>query len=232
MPPACCAPSVRPWNALSKETMTFLARPPDFTPCVRHSLMAHLDGFRAGGEQEDLLQRLGQNGDQLFDQARADLAGEAIIGEQVRGGLRGDGVHDLLAAVAGVGDQHAGGPVDPLVAPGVEDLEAFGAMPDDGRLAAHGDGLVGVQALQDGQRLGHRQIRHDAAEGRLHARDGRGDETVFFGHNPAPLYSPVLCFTVASGTPARRPGQPHRIAISKPPLMPIDRSCPRPKLYS
>src|ERR1022692_2675849 len=68
-----------------------------------------LDGVRAGGEQEDLLQRLGKNGDELFDQARADLAREAIVGEQARGSLRGDGVHDLLAAVAGVGDQHAGG---------------------------------------------------------------------------------------------------------------------------
>ena len=106
--------------------------------------MARLDGFRAGGQQEDLLQRLRQNGDQLFDQACADLAREAIVGEQVRGSLRGDGVHDLLAAVAGVRNQHAGGPVHPLVAPGVEDLEAFRAMPDDGRLAAHGDGLAGV----------------------------------------------------------------------------------------
>ena len=49
---------------------------------------AQLDGalhrFRAGGQQEDLLQRLGQNGDELFHQARADLARKAIVGEQVR----------------------------------------------------------------------------------------------------------------------------------------------------
>src|ERR1035437_4729616 len=41
MPPACCAPSVRPWKDLSKDTITFVERPPDFTQCVRHSLMAH-----------------------------------------------------------------------------------------------------------------------------------------------------------------------------------------------
>src|ERR1039458_2030826 len=162
--------------------MTFWERPPDFTPCVRHSLMAHSTASEPVVSRRTFFSGSGR--------MEASFSGRRE-GARVRGSLRGDGVHDLLAAVAGVGDQHAGGPVHPLVAPGVEDLEAFGAVPDNGRLAAHGDGLAGVEALQDGQRLGYRQIRHDPAEGRLDARDGPGDEAVFSDHNLATLYSPV-----------------------------------------
>ena len=107
-----------------------------------------LHGFRAGGQQEDFLQRRGQNGGQLFHQARADFTRKAIIREQTRVGLRRDGVHNLLPAMAGVGDQHPGGPIDPLVAPSIENLKAFGAIPDNGRLPAHCDRFVCVQALQ------------------------------------------------------------------------------------
>src|SRR5205814_335686 len=41
-------------------------------------------GFRAGGEQEDFFQRIRQNRNQLFDETRADLAGEVEIREQLR----------------------------------------------------------------------------------------------------------------------------------------------------
>ena len=40
MPPASCAPIVRPWNALRKETITRLAGPCRRSPQVLASLMA------------------------------------------------------------------------------------------------------------------------------------------------------------------------------------------------
>jgi hypothetical protein len=68
--------------------------------------------------------------------------------------LFGDGVGDLFAAMAGIGDQYAARPIDPLIAPGVGDLVALRAVPDYRRLPAHGARLVLVKLLQDGERFG------------------------------------------------------------------------------
>ena len=124
----------------------------------------------------------GRMADERLHQARADLAREAVIGQQLRLRLPRDRVDDLLAAVAGVGDQHAGRPVDPLVAPGVVNLEAFGVVPDDGRLAAHGDRLVLIKPLENRNRFRRGDIGDDPAEGRFHAGNAFGDEVEFSGH--------------------------------------------------
>jgi hypothetical protein len=117
-----------------------LAAPAAFTPWARHSLMAHSTVSEPVVSRNTFFSGSGSRSEKLLHQPRADFAGEAIVGEQAGGACAAIGVGDLLAAVAGVGDQHAGGPVDPLVAPGVVHLEALGAMPDDGRLPAHGHG--------------------------------------------------------------------------------------------
>jgi hypothetical protein len=75
--------------------------------------------------------------------------------------LPGDGADDFLTAVSGVGYEDSGGPVDPAVAVGVEDLEAFGALPDDRGLALHGEGFQTVEFVQQRQGLGDGYGRHD-----------------------------------------------------------------------
>ncbi|MGC4052521.1 MAG: hypothetical protein QM757_24585 [Paludibaculum sp.] len=110
-----------------------------------------LDSLGAGGEQKDLLQRLRHEADEAFAEFGANGGGEAVVREQSVLRLGADRVGDLFAAVAGVGDEDAGRPVEPLVAPGVVDLEAFGAVPDDGRLAGHGAQLEVVQLLENGE---------------------------------------------------------------------------------
>src|SRR5260370_12698957 len=139
-------------------------------------------GLGAGGEQENFLERFGQNRSQLFHQARADFAGEAIVGEEL--GLRRlrDRLDDFAGAMAGVGNQHARGPVDPLVAVGVVDLESLGAVTHDGGLAAHGDGLVLVEPLENRDGLRRGQFGDDAAVSRFDARDALGNEIEFSGH--------------------------------------------------
>ena len=44
----------------------------------------------------------------------------------------------------------------------VPDLEAFGAIPDHGRLALHGARLILTQSLQQRERFRHREVRHNA----------------------------------------------------------------------
>ena len=110
------------------------------------------DGFRAGGQQKHLLERLRQQARQPFHQLRALQVGEAVTSEQTLGGLAADGVANFLAAVAGVGDQHARGPVDPAVAERVVNLKAGGMIPQNRRLAAHGQRLPARQRLERRQR--------------------------------------------------------------------------------
>ena len=64
--------------------------------------------------------------------------------------LRLDGVDDLLAAMADVGDQDAAREVEPAIATGVIHLEAFGAVPDHQRLASHGAEFVPGELFKDG----------------------------------------------------------------------------------
>ena len=66
-------------------------------------------------------------------------------------GLAGDGVDDFGAAVAGVGGEDSGGPVEPAVAPGVVNLEAFGAVPDNGGMVVEGAGFKLLEAFEEGQ---------------------------------------------------------------------------------
>src|SRR5439155_25301625 len=83
----------------------------------------------------------------------------------------------------GVGDEHAARPVDPLVAPGIVDLEAFRVVPHDGRLAAHGDRLIGVELFQNRKRLRYRNLRPDFAKWRVHPGDTFWGKAKFFGHD-------------------------------------------------
>ena len=52
------------------------------------------------------------------------------------------------------------------------------AIPNHGRLALHGDGLAGVECLQNRDRFGHRKRSDDAPVFGLDPRDGAGDEVV------------------------------------------------------
>ena len=101
--------------------------------------------------------------------------------------LRHDRVDDLLAAVAGVGDQHAARPVDPAVAVRIVNLEALGMVPDDGRLAAHGHRLDAFQNFERGNGARRRNLRHNAPVLRLYAGDPLGYEFVCFRHGILPL---------------------------------------------
>lgn len=141
------------------------------------------DGFRADGEEEDLLMRLWHEVRETLDEVGADFVGEAVVGEEAVLGLFDDGVDDFGAAVAGVGDEDAGGPIDPLVAPFVFDGRVEGGIPYDGGLALHGGGLEGGELFEDGDGFGDGEIGNDAAEGGFDAGYGAGDEVVGSSHN-------------------------------------------------
>ena len=114
-------------------------------------LDAVLGCFRAGGEQEDLVALgRGQAGQQL------DQLGPSLMGKDVRaeeGTLHHllEGAHDLGMPVADVGDEHPGGPVQPLVPPRVIDAPSLRMVDDKGRLALHGGRLEPFQRLEDGK---------------------------------------------------------------------------------
>jgi len=88
--------------------------------------------------------------------------------------LLDDGVHDRLAAVAGVSDQHAAGPVNPPVAPPILHERAVAALPDHRRHTLHGLRLVAAHFFQDRQRLRRRHLGPDAAETRGDFWNGDG----------------------------------------------------------
>jgi hypothetical protein len=81
-----------------------------------------------------------------------------------------------------VGDQYAARPIDPAIAPGVGNLKSFSAVPHDGWLALHGNGLVAMQAFDNGKGIRRRKRRDDLAKGRIHARDGARVEIKLAGH--------------------------------------------------
>ena len=140
------------------------------------------DGFRAGGQQEHFLERLRQQPGEPLDQLCALQVGEAVAGEQTLGGLAADGVADFLAAVAGVRDQHARGPVDPAVAESVVNLEARGMIPQDRRLAAHGQRFPTRQRFEYRQRAGGRNLGLNAPQWRVDVRNAFRCEVVIFSH--------------------------------------------------
>ena len=142
-----------------------------------------LDGFGADGEEEDFFVGLRHEIGEAFHEVGADFVGEAVVGEEAVLGLFNDGVDDFGAAVAGVGDKDAGGPIDPLVAPLVFDRSVDGGIPDDGGLALHGGGLEGGELFEDGDGFGDWEIGDDAAEGGFDTEYGAGDEVVGSSHN-------------------------------------------------
>src|SRR5262245_22282686 len=84
--------------------------------------------------------------------------------------------------MTGVGDQDPGGPVDPLVAATVVDLQAFGVIPYDRWLAAHGHRFVGIEAFEDGSGCGGRYCGDDAPVGRFDPWYAFRNEVKFSGH--------------------------------------------------
>ena len=105
-------------------------------------LQGAFGGLGTRGKQKAFIQSCGGNLDELLHQTGTPLGGKAVVMEQTFFCLLDDGVHDFRMAVADVGDQHARAPVQPLIAVAVVDLESFGAVPDNRRLAAHGARLV------------------------------------------------------------------------------------------
>ena len=183
MPPACCAPSVRPWKALSNETITFLARPPDLTPCVRHSLMAHSTASEAGGEQENLLQRLGQKrGQPLHQLARGSRWGSSSWSAAAR----------RPGATMASAISRRPWPALAISTPDDQSIHCCprrrrpGSLPRDATRPAAVRAWrlvrtrVGAPISAATQAPGQPVPR--SAERRLHARHGVRDETVFFGH--------------------------------------------------
>ena len=161
MPPAICAPSVRPWKAFWKVTMVIFASPATFRPQVRASLIAHSQASAPVVSRKTLSSPCGATAASCSTSSRANLRGEAVVVHQAVLDLVQNRLADPRMVVAGVGHQHAGGPVQPHVAPAVVDLDAFGPVPDHRRLAAHRDGLEPPQPLQDGDRLGHGDLGDD-----------------------------------------------------------------------
>ena len=147
-----------------------LVPPAGLEPVGAAQLHGALHRLGARSQQEDLLQWRRQQGGQLLHQAAANLAWEAVVGKQPVLGLGADGLHDLGAAVTGVGDQHAAGPVEPAVSPAIVNIHTLGAVPHHRRLALHGYRFGGVEALQYGNRLGNRNRRDDPAMAGLHRR--------------------------------------------------------------
>ncbi len=131
-----------------------------------HDADGALDGLAAGREEEAFVEMRRQDGDELFGGLDARLVQAFVVVEELGGGGL-DGFDQIGVAMADVGDEHAGGPVDEGVAVHVGDQDARGAVPDDGGLIAGALGLdagpageqgLGARAGQgslDGGDLGH-----------------------------------------------------------------------------
>ena len=151
----------------------------DRAPVGPRQLDGGLGCLGAGGQQEDLLQRVGRELRQLRHEPGAHLAGEAVVVQQRLLGLGADGLHDLRPAVPGVGHEHARAPVDPGVAPGVVDLEAICSIPNHIALAAHRAGLIPVERFEDGYRVRRGDGCLNAAELGVHLGDDLRDNSGF-----------------------------------------------------
>ena len=93
----------------------------------------------ARGQKEDpVVRRIRREGGEEFCELRSLFVDEAVAHHETLIDYLAKSPADLLSPVACVGDDDARGPVDPLVPPPVHHLEAFCALPDDGRLPHHG----------------------------------------------------------------------------------------------
>ena len=97
MPPACWDPSVRPWKAFSKLIKTCFLRPPTLMPCARLSLMAHSTVSEPVVSRKTFFSGRGSKPEMRSTRPRANLAGEAVVGQQTRVGLPRDGIYHFLA---------------------------------------------------------------------------------------------------------------------------------------
>ena len=68
--------------------MTCFRGPPTFAPCVRQSLMAHSTVSDPVVSRKTFFSGSGSEADEPLHQARADLAREAVVGQQMRLRLR------------------------------------------------------------------------------------------------------------------------------------------------
>jgi hypothetical protein len=83
---------------------------------------------------------------------------------------------------AGVGHEHAAGPIEPTVAILVEHGTILGAIPHEGRLAAHGLRLELPELLKRRHRVRVRQRRGNVAILCVHPRHRAGSDAEFFAH--------------------------------------------------
>jgi len=166
-----------------------------------------LGGLGAGAQEEDLVIRARRGGGQEAAELGAALVGEHVGGQERLVDRLAQCLADLRAAMAGVGHQHAARPVQPGVAPAVEDLEALGAVPDHRRLALHADRFVAQEFLENRQRFGYRNGRGDPAVLGVDERNvARNQIVLVISH-----VSQTPCWRVATMTEAAMrptPGRP------------------------
>ncbi len=141
-----------------------------------------LDGalarFGPGRQQEDLLESFGRDAGKFLDAAGPDLRGKAVIVKKPVVRLVANGPPDFGMGVAGVGDDHAGRPVEPHVSPAVVDLDPLGPIPQHQGLPAHRKRFEPAKLLKDRDRLRHGDIGSDAAVLRMNRRDFAGKKIV------------------------------------------------------
>ncbi len=197
-----------------------LLPPADPRPFGSGQLDRALGRLGAGGQQEHLVEPLRCDFRQFCRQAGALTARKAVVVDQPAIDLFEHRAGNLGVVVAGVGDQHAARPVEPPVAPAVENLATLGPIPDHQRLAAHRPGFVLAKLLENRDRLGNGDRSVNATVLRFNRRHLSGrqglrsgfrhrDSLPRYGYTALPVGQGAMTITFGvprAGVPPRMPG--------------------------
>ena len=112
-----------------------------------HQLDTHFGRFRPGGQQERFIQAGWSDFAQLAHQGETGLAGKTIVVNKPMMNLIGHRLGNGRVSVTGIGHEYIAGPVEPLIAPAVENMNTLRAIPEDRRLAGHRHRLGSAQCF-------------------------------------------------------------------------------------
>src|SRR5882762_5090073 len=138
--------------------------------------------FRAGSQQENLVQAFWRQLNQIFGELSAFFAWKHIVVQQTAAHLVDDRLAHFGRTVAAIGHQDTAAPIEPLISVFVINVNILRALPHQRRLAAHGLRLEFAQRFDSGEGIRMRQRSNDATMFRLNDGDGAGCDAEFFAH--------------------------------------------------
>ena len=93
-----------------------------------------------------------------------------------------DSITNRLGAMAGIGNEHAAGEIQPHISIGIMHLKTFSTVPDYRRLSTHGNGLHIAKCFQCDNRLGCGQSGRNAPVSGVNLRNLYWLDTKFLTH--------------------------------------------------